>query len=115
MAKKIIAVWDLGATKCAVGLVEFDSVTESFCCLRDTTLYLNEFFSLEDLTEGLESNLGIGFSEVDRILIAGAGIYDGQTLNLANGFPYPMTFACLAASCAWPEMTVVHDYVPIIC
>ncbi len=115
MAKKIIAVWDLGATKCAVGLVEFDSVDESFYCLRDTTLYLNEFFSLEDLTSGLENNLGINFSEVDRILIAGAGIYDGQFLNLANGFPYPMPFAHLAASRDWPEMTVVHDYVPIIC
>lgn len=115
MTKKIIAVWDLGATKCAVGLVEYDTQTEKFKNLRDTTLYLNEFFSLEDLTEGLEKNLEISFSEVDKILIAGAGIYDGQTLNLTNGFPYPMTFARLAESRRWPAMEVVHDYVPIIC
>lgn len=115
MNKTMIAVWDLGATKCAVGIVEHDLITDKFKCLRDTTLYLNEFFSLEDLTEGLEKNLEIRFADMDKILIAGAGIYDGETLNLTNGFPYPMTFARLAQSRNWPHMEVVHDYVPIIC
>src|SRR3990167_7260761 len=115
MRKQIIAVWDLGATKCAVGIVQFDPMMDEFKCTADTVVYLNEYFSLEDLTDGLEKNLNIKFSSVDEILIAGAGIFDGETLHLTNGFPYPMTFAKLATSRGWRKMQVVLDYVPIIC
>src|SRR3990167_5420802 len=113
--KKTIAVWDLGATKCAVGIIEVDLFMERFKFITSTSLYLNDFFSLDDLTQGLENNLGTRFSDIDKIMIAGAGIYDGYTLNLANGYPYPMEFAALAKSRKWSSMTVVHDYVPMMC
>ena len=113
--KKTIAVWDLGATKCAVGIVEVDLFLERFRFITSTSLYLNDFFSLDDLTQGLENNLGTRFSDIDKIMVAGAGIYDGYTLNLANGYPYPMEFSALAKSQKWSSMTVVHDYVPMMC
>lgn len=113
--KKQIVVWDLGATKCAAGLVEHDQQAGTFVCKQKHTVKLCETQSLAHLITILESGLGLNMQQADAICIAGAGHYDGRELLLTNGYPYPMVFAEQAERLHWPNFTVVHDYTPIVC
>lgn len=106
---------DLGATKCATALVEYNKETEQYNVKSDCTVKLRDVKSLPALIEKIEADLGHRFADVDAICIGGAGQYDGDTLHLATPYPYPMQFAKLAKQENWPKFAVVHDYTPIIC
>jgi len=114
MMKKII-VWDLGATKCAAGIVEYDQSTQQFNCVKQFTIKLAETLSLQHLIESIEIGLHMHMQTADAICIGGAGHYDGRELLLTNGYPYRMLFAEAALKANWPIYHVVHDYTPIVC
>ena len=111
-----LITWDMGATKCAAGVVSYDTRNHEFQCERTATIKLAETRSLEELTEQLETQLGLKMADADAICIGAAGQYDGQQLNhLAGVYPYHMPFATLAKSQRWPAFDVIHDYSPIVC
>lgn len=114
MTKTIIS-WDLGATKCTAGIVEYDAQTQAITCKKHHTIKLNEANSLENLIEKLDAALDFPIVKADAICIGGAGHYNGVTLHLENGYPYPMHFAQIAKSQAWPAHAIIHDYAPIVC
>lgn len=114
MKKKII-VWDLGATKCAAAVVEYDTNQGGLACVSQTKQLIHECESIFDLSRALEQQLQTSFSSADAICIGAAGQFDGYTLHLNNGYPYPMRFAALAERNHWPAYAVIHDYSPIVC
>ena len=114
MIKTIIA-WDLGATKCTAGIVEYNMHTHALACKKHYTIKLTETVSLEDLVNKLEVGLDFSMPMADAICIGGAGQYDGEILSLENSYPYPMHFAQLAKQQHWPAFDVIHDYAPIVC
>lgn len=114
MLKNFIT-WDLGGTKCAAGLVEYNSQTESFHCLKHCDVKLTNAESLQDLVQQIETHLECSMSDVDAICIGGAGQYDGQRLELEQAYPYVMNFAQIAKKNRWPAFDVIHDYAPIVC
>ena len=114
MNKKIIA-WDLGATKCTAGIVDYDNDTNEFTCKKKYSLKLADATSLDDLIYQLESSLNVDMAAADAVCIAGAGHYDGAALQLQNGYPYPMQIANVAAKRKWKCHDVIHDYSPIVC
>lgn len=111
---KIIFAWDLGATKCSAGIVEYNE-TNDLVCKKNYTVKLAETNSLEDLINKIEFGLDFAMPSADAICIGAAGHYDGKTLLLENAYPYPMTFANIAKEEKWPAYAVVHDYAPIVC
>lgn len=113
MSKTIIS-WDLGATKCLAGVVEYND-GDDIICKRTHSLKLREAHSLEDLILRLENGLDVEMAGADAICIAAAGMYDGQSLYLENGYPYPMNFAEISAKLNWHCFSVIHDYAPIVC
>lgn len=113
--KKNIIAWDLGATKCAAGLVEFDTESRALNCVRDTSIKLSDTTSLEDLIQKIDQQLDFPITAADAICIGGAGFYDGQQLLLEGVYPYAMSFQQVATSQKWPVYAVIHDYAPIIC
>lgn len=113
--KKNIIAWDLGATKCAAGLVEYDKETHHLTCKKKTTIKLLETHSLTDLIEQLESGLEIKMSDADAVCIGAAGQYDGKHLLLEGVYPYIMPFSDIARTREWPAYDVIHDYAPIVC
>lgn len=115
MTKKLIIPWDLGATKCAMALVEYDTITQQLHHLRHHTIKLTDCVSLNDLIQKLESSLNISMAEADAICIGAAGIYDGEKLLLDAGYPYPMNFAEVAKIFKWRNYQIIHDYAPILC
>src|SRR3990167_3594459 len=101
--KKNIIAWDLGATKCAAGIVEYDAANDSYFCKKETQLKLTNPSSLDDLIKQIEANLGLLFHDADAVCISGAGFYDGSPLIHANDYPYPMHFAQIAKDRQWPK------------
>lgn len=114
MTKTIIA-WDLGATKCAAGIVEYHEEQDTYTCKQKYAIKLTEVSSLEELTQQIEDNLDVRISNADAICIGAAGQYDGEKLIYANSYPYSMHFAHLAKQQQWPQFAVIHDYAPIVC
>lgn len=114
MTKEFIA-WDLGATKCTAGIVEFDSRTQSLTCKKQTSIKLTAASSLPDLIHQIEAKLGMKMADADAICIGAAGHFDGEFLQLENPYPYPMHFADIARLQDWPAYHVIHDYAPLVC
>lgn len=114
MIKNIIS-WDLGATKCAAAVVEYNTTTEIFTCKKQHTIKLKTCHSLEELTNKIEHALDISALEADAICIGAAGHYDGEQLQHAVGYPYSMHFAEMAKQQKWPAFAVIHDYASIVC
>lgn len=115
MTTKTIIAWDLGATKCAAAVVEYNTSADQYSILRHHSIKLEEVSSLPQLTAQLESRLAIKMSDADAICIGAAGIYNGEELLLNSGYPFPMTFAKLAKSGNWRNFAIVHDYAPVVC
>lgn len=113
--KQTIIVWDLGATKCAAGVVEYDRDSRSYTCVNKFTIKLADTQSLTHLVECIETGLQTSMQSADAICIGGAGHYDGQELLLTNGYPYRMHFADVAKARHWGTYDVIHDYTPIVC
>lgn len=113
--KKTIIAWDLGGTKCAAGIVEYDPTNDHYHCVKETCLKLTDATSLADLIHQIESQLGVTFRDVDAICISAAGFYDGTHLIHANAYPFVMNFADIAQAQQWPAFAVIHDYASIIC
>lgn len=111
---KTIVAWDLGATKCAAGLLHCDSDGELHCD-KQFTIKLAETTSLADLVNRIETGLSIRFSECDAVCIGAAGLFDGRVLTHTNPYPYDMLFAELAEAQSWPPLAVIHDYASIVC
>lgn len=114
MTNTIIA-WDLGATKCAAGIVEFHPHTHVVTCRKRFCIKLAQTQSLEDLIDKIEIGLGVSMRDADAICIAAAGHYDGEMLLLAGTYPYLFPFAKVAREQQWPAYEVIHDYAPIVC
>jgi len=113
--KKYIISCDLGGTKCAAGIVEYDIDTGELTCTTKGSIKLKETDSLTQLIEKLEIKLNLSFKDADAICIGGAGQYDGESLIYENAYPYPMNFAAVAKAQKWPPFAVIHDYAPILC
>lgn len=113
--KKHIVSWDLGATKCLAGLVEWDTETNHFTCLQKANARLADADSLNTLVMQLENLLNIKMREADAICIGAAGYFDGATLYHDNAYPYAMAFNEIADAHQWPEYTIIHDYASLIC
>lgn len=113
--KKNIIAWDLGATKCAAGIVEYNAANDTYTCKKQTELKVTQAASLDDLIKQIESHLGLLFHDADAICISGAGFYNGTHLIHANAYPYSMPFAQIAKDRAWPQFAVIHDYASIVC
>src|SRR5579862_1715863 len=114
MIKNIIT-WDLGATKCTAGLIEYDQAADNYTCKNHCTVKLAKTSTLENLIAKLESGLNYAFPEADAICVGAAGQYDGKYLHHANPYPYPMHFANTAELQKWPPYAIIHDYAPIVC
>ena len=112
---KYILTWDLGATKCAAAVVSFDTATKELRCENACAILLETVDSLEMLVSAIEQKLAIGHRDVDSICIGAAGFFDGNTVYLERGYPFPMTVTSIAKSKNWPQYAVVHDYTPVIC
>jgi glucokinase len=115
MTKQLIIPWDLGGTKCAAALVEYDTETQQLNQLKQHSIKLTDCVSLTGLIECFEAALHIKMSEADAICIGAAGIYDGEKLHLEKGYPYDMHFAEAAINFNWKKYCVIHDYAPILC
>jgi glucokinase len=115
MSVKHFVVWDLGGTKCAAALVQYNPHNQEFSCLKRHYLKLLECESLNQLIENIEAHLGLKMSDADGICIGAAGQFDGRVLNLEKGYPFEMNFAEIAQQKGWKNWQVVHDYVPILC
>jgi glucokinase len=113
--KKYIISCDLGGTKCAAGITQYNLDTADLACQKSCSIKLREVFSLAELIEQIEEKLDVRFSEIDAICIGGAGHYDGASLIYENNYPYPMNFATVAKEKKWPPFAVIHDYAPIVC
>lgn len=114
MSKTIFA-WDLGATKCTAGVIEFNEASHELTCKKHFTLKLLDAHSLEDLIHKIQLANDFSMSEVDAVCIGAAGFYDGQELLLENAYPYSMPFAQLAMQYQWPTYAIIHDYASIVC
>ncbi len=114
MKKKLIA-WDLGRTKCTAGLIEYEDDSQTFTCIKPSTIKLKNTNSLEELVHQIELDLDFSLSQADAICIGAAGHYDGRVLLHANPYPYSMNFADLAKTQKWPPFAVIHDYASIVC
>lgn len=114
MSKKIVT-WDLGATKCAAALVEWNQQSNAFECVKKGSIKVRSCESLPDLTAKIEELLGIKTQDADAVCIGAAGQYDGKSLYLEKGYPYEMNFAEHAEKSNWPPFDVIHDYSPIVC
>ena len=114
MTKYIIA-WDLGATKCAAGILEYNETTHDLVCQKKFSIKLKETTSLENLIEKIQIGLETNITDVDAVCIGAAGQYDGEKIIYTNSYPYAMHFAHVAKQQNWPPFAVIHDYSPIVC
>lgn len=114
MIKNII-VWDLGATKCAIAVVTYDTKTQELITKIHANIKLTACHSLSELIQNIEKALHMRMQDADAICIGAAGIFDGDYLNLEAGYPYEMPLGVLAKSLKWPRYAVIHDYAPIVC
>lgn len=107
---------DLGATKCAAGIIEHQADSNTYICLRDTQVKLTETSSLTDLIRQLENRLNVKARDLDAVCVGAAGQFNGQELiHLAGVYPYSMPFAKVAAKEEWPSYRVLHDYDTVMC
>lgn len=109
---KKIMVWDLGATKCAAALINYDG---QITIQKSCSIKLSNANSLPELIQQIESQLQCAMQEVDAICIGAAGIFDGEQLLLQAGYPYPMPIGAIAKKTQWPPFHILHDYAPIVC
>lgn len=114
MFKRIIA-WDLGATKCAAGIIEYNTNTAALVCQKQCAIKLSDATSFADLNQRIEQLLGMRMQDADAMCIGAAGQYDGNVLQLDNGYPYLMNVAQVAKQFNWPVFDVIHDYAPLVC
>ncbi|MBV9575402.1 MAG: glucokinase, partial [Gammaproteobacteria bacterium] len=112
---KHFITWDLGATKCAAGLIEYDSITQALICKKSYASKLSAANSLEDLIKQIEIGLDFAMPTADAICIGAAGHYDGEWLLHTNPYPYDMHIGGIAKKQKWPAFAVIHDYASIIC
>lgn len=112
---KTIITWDLGATKCAASLVEYDEQTQDLICKKNDTIKLTDCCSLADAVQRFENNLGLKMSEADAVCIGAAGHFDGEVLHHESCYPFDMSFAKIAKQQNWPPYAVIHDYAPVVC
>lgn len=112
---KNIVTWDLGATKCAAAIVQYDAQTQRLNCQKTTQVKIRDFTSLEELSKHIENELGLKMRDADAVCIGAAGQYDGEFLHVEKNYPYIMGFAQLAKQKAWPQYDVIHDYSPVVC
>lgn len=112
---KIITTWDLGTTKCAAAIVQYDEEKELFSCLKQDSIKLTDFRSLQDVIHHFEKSFGIKMSATDAVCIGAAGQYDGEQLVHETSYPFPMQFAKIAKEQNWPPFAVIHDYAPVLC
>ncbi len=110
-----IIIWDLGATKCAAAIIEYDESTQQLRCKKRSCVKIRAYQSLAALSQALEYLLEMPMSAARVICIGAAGQYDGECLQLVEGYPYPMNFAQLAKEKNWPRFAIIHDYSPIVC
>lgn len=116
MPSKHIVTMDLGATKCAAGVISYHPETHKLECERTCSVLLDETTSLKDMISQIEYQLMIPFREADAVCIGAAGQYNGHELcHLAGVYPYRMMFADLAKTDNWPAYAVLHDYDPVVC
>lgn len=115
MSNKKIMVGDIGATKCAAAIVEYNCETKNLSCKKQFSTKLKDHQSLHALFDKIESHLATKMTDVDAICIGAAGMYNGERLLLESGYPFDMTFADLAKKSKWAPFTIIHDYAPIIC
>ena len=116
MTDSTIIALDLGATKCAAGIIEYSHETKNFSCLQSCSVKLAETSSLPDLLEQLSAQLHMPFTSADAVCIGAAGQYNGMELHHLDGvYPYPMRFAEIAEKQQWPDYAIIHDYDTIIC
>ena len=116
MTANTIISLDLGATKCAAGIIEYRQKSRDYFCLKTCHIKLADTTSLADLIAQIESQLDVKFSNVDAICIGAAGQYNGRELcHLTGAYPYPMRFAELAEKQDWPRYAVIHDYDTVVC
>ncbi len=116
MQSKHIVTMDLGATKCAAGVITYHPETHKLECERTCQVMLDETTSLKDMIQQIEYQLMVPFREADAVCIGAAGQYNGQELcHLKGVYPYPMMFAELAKADNWPAYAVLHDYDPVVC
>jgi len=115
MLKKTLAVWDLGATKCAAAIIDFDVHTDRFECLSSCRLTLTNYDSLNALVTAVETALNFALVDADVICIGAAGRFDGKEIQLSAGYPFPMTFGEEIQKKRWRRISIVHDYIPVAC
>lgn len=115
MMQKSFLVWDLGATKCAAALIDFDFDTDTFDCVKTTRVLLTDCQNVDELIDRVDAELGIVSSDVDAVCIAAAGRYNGEEIELDAGYPYPMLLRQAAKKRHWRNVAIVHDYVPVVC
>lgn len=114
-AKTIIAL-DLGATKCAAGIIEYHPETLEYVCKRTYSINLAVTTSLEDLLQKTSAGLCMPFTAADAICIGAAGQYNGRELHHLEGvYPYPMNIADVARNQRWGKYAVIHDYDTVVC
>lgn len=112
---KYILVFDIGATKCAVGIMCYDEVSARLTLLESAKQCLLEATCLDALFALLQQQVNFDFKKADAVCIAAAGRYHDGVLHLENAYPYPMTIDCYAKKQNWQHVVVVHDYTPIAC
>ena len=116
MSVSTIISLDLGATKCAAGIIEYQHKNHDFICKKHCSVKLSETNSLENLLSTISDQLEINFSHADAICIGAAGQYNGVELRHLEGvYPYPMRFADVTKNKQWPHYAVIHDYDTIVC
>jgi len=114
MTQKIISC-DLGGTKCAAGLVEYDVLGKKLHCSKKISVKIADAKSLKELLQQIEGLLDYSLHNADAICIGAAGQYNGEKVILEGAYPYEMNFAELARQQKWPAFAIVHDYTPIVC
>lgn len=116
MQDKTIVTLDLGATKCAAGIIRYEEDTGKLSCERTTQVLLTETTSLAQLIKTIEQQLDLPFSRAQAVCIGAAGQYNGRELCHVEGvYPYSMPFAELAEKEKWPRYAILHDYDTVVC
>lgn len=110
-----IITWDLGATKCNAGLIEYHTDNNQLNCKKTFSIKLKATTSLPELIFRLQEGLDFSFAEADAICIGAAGFYNGSELLHTCAYPYRMNFATIANHQKWPTYAIIHDYASIIC
>lgn len=116
MQDATVIALDLGATKCAAGIIQYDADQNDYACTTDCHVKLLKTTSFDDLIKQIESQLGLAFKDADAICIGAAGQYTGSELHHLDGvYPYPMTIAEQAKKEGWRDYAVIHDYDTVVC